>query len=72
MNRQPTAGHRYSTVREVFQSEVTGEEIRPDEMVKEYEIAPNEFDAIDPQNPIYFERPMQIHPRSQYVRRRPL
>jgi DNA end-binding protein Ku len=40
--------HEYSTLRQVLQSEVTGEEIRPDETVKGYEIAPNEFAAIDP------------------------
>jgi DNA end-binding protein Ku len=39
----------YSPIRQVLQSEVTGEEIRPDETVKGYEIAPNEFAAIDPQ-----------------------
>ena len=39
----------YSTVRQVLQSEMTGEEIRPEETVKGYEIAPNEFAAIDPQ-----------------------
>jgi non-homologous end joining protein Ku len=49
MNAQHTAEHQYSAVRQVFQSEVTGEEIRPDEMVKGYEIAPNEFAPIDPQ-----------------------
>src|SRR5438094_769733 len=49
MNAGNTAQHQYSTVRQVFQSEATGEEIRPDEMVKGYEIAPNEFAAIDPQ-----------------------
>jgi DNA end-binding protein Ku len=43
------ARHEYSTVRHVLESEVTGEEIRPDETVKGYEIAPNEFTAIDPQ-----------------------
>jgi DNA end-binding protein Ku len=48
-DRHTAAGHQYSTVRQVFQSEETGEEIRPDEMVKGYEIAPNEFAAIDPQ-----------------------
>ena len=41
--------HQYSTVRQVFQSEATGEEIRPNEMAKGYEIKPNEFAAIDPQ-----------------------
>jgi DNA end-binding protein Ku len=50
MNSQDmAAGHQYSPVRQVFQSEVTGEEVRPDEMVKGYEIAPNEFAVINPQ-----------------------
>jgi DNA end-binding protein Ku len=49
MTDRHAAGHEYSTVRQVLQSEVTGEEIRPDETVKGYEIAPNEFAAIDPQ-----------------------
>jgi DNA end-binding protein Ku len=49
MNGRHTAEHQYSPVRQVFQSEVTGEEIRPDEMVKGYEIAPSEYAAIDPQ-----------------------
>ena len=40
--------HQYSTVRQVLQSE-RGEEIRPEEVIKGYEIAPNEFAAIDPQ-----------------------
>jgi DNA end-binding protein Ku len=44
-----TAEHQYSAVHQVFQSKVTGEQIRPDEMVNGYEIAPNEFAAIDPQ-----------------------
>jgi DNA end-binding protein Ku len=44
-----TEEHQYSTVRQVLQSEETGEEIRPDETVKGYEIALNEFAAIDPQ-----------------------
>jgi len=44
-----TGQHQYSTVRQVLQSEATGEEIRPDEIVKVYEIAPNEFAAIEPQ-----------------------
>jgi DNA end-binding protein Ku len=47
MNSRHTAGHQYSTVRQVFQSEVTGEEIQPNDMVKGYEIAPNEFAPID-------------------------
>jgi DNA end-binding protein Ku len=49
MNGRHTADHQYSTVRQVFQSEVTGEEIQPNDLVKGYEIAPNEFAAIDPQ-----------------------
>ena len=49
MNGPHTADHQYSTVRQVFQSEATGEEIQPNEIVKGYEIAPNEFAAIDPQ-----------------------
>jgi DNA end-binding protein Ku len=40
---------QYSPVRQVLQSEMTGEEIRPDEMIKGYEIAPGEYAAIDPQ-----------------------
>jgi DNA end-binding protein Ku len=47
-NLRNTAQHQYSPVRQVFQSEATREEIRPDEMVKGYEIASNEFAAIDP------------------------
>jgi hypothetical protein len=49
INARRTARHQYSTVRQVLQSEVTGEEIRPDEVIKGYEIAPNEFAAINPQ-----------------------
>ena len=49
MNGRHMARQQYSTVRQVLQSDVTGEEIRPDEVVKGYEIAPNEFAAIDPQ-----------------------
>jgi len=49
MNGQHTAEHQYSAVRQVFQSEVTGKEIRPDEMVKGYEMAPNEYAAIEGQ-----------------------
>ena len=49
MNDLYIAEPQYSTVRQVFQSEATGEEIRPEEMLKGYEIAPNEFAAIDPQ-----------------------
>ena len=44
-----TAQHQYSAVRQTFRSEDTGEEIRPEEMVKGYEMAPNEFAAIEPQ-----------------------
>jgi DNA end-binding protein Ku len=40
--------YQYSTVHQVLQSE-RGEEIRPDDLIKGYEIAPNEFAAIDPQ-----------------------
>ena len=43
------ARHEYSVVRQVLQDEATGEEIRPEEVVKGYEIAANEFAAIDPQ-----------------------
>ena len=39
----------YQPVRQVLQSEATGEEIRPHELVKGYEFAPNEFAAIDPE-----------------------
>ncbi len=49
MNGQNTARPQYSIVRQVLQSELTGEEIRPDEVIKGYEIAPNEFAAINPQ-----------------------
>jgi DNA end-binding protein Ku len=38
---------QYSTVHQVLQSG-TGEEIRPDEVIKGYEIAPNEFAVINP------------------------
>src|SRR5438067_5798504 len=44
-----TTSHEYAPVRQVLQSEATGEEIRPDELFKGYEFAPNEFAAIDPQ-----------------------
>ena len=43
-----TEPYQYSTVHQVLPSE-RGEEIRPDELIKAYEIAPNEFAAIDPQ-----------------------
>jgi DNA end-binding protein Ku len=49
MNAGHTARHQYSTVRQVLQSEETGEEIRQDEVVKGFEIAPNEFAVIDRQ-----------------------
>lgn len=48
-NNHYTAEYRYSPVRQVFQSQLTGEEIRPDKMVKGYEVAPDEFAPIDPQ-----------------------
>jgi DNA end-binding protein Ku len=38
----------YAPVRQVFQSEVTGEEIRRSELVKGYEFARNQFAAINP------------------------
>src|ERR1051325_8288396 len=41
INGRHTARHEYSTVRQVLQSEATGDEIRPDEMVKGYEITSN-------------------------------
>ena len=44
-----TAQYDYLPVRQVLQSEETGEEIRSDELVKGYEFAPNEFAAVDPQ-----------------------
>ena len=43
-----TEPDQYSTVRQLLQSE-RGEETRPDEVVKGYEIAPNEFAVINPQ-----------------------
>jgi DNA end-binding protein Ku len=43
------AQYEYSPVRQVLHSEVTGEEVRPDELAKGYEFAPNEFAAIDPE-----------------------
>ena len=49
MNGRHTGQYQYSTVRQVLQSEETGQEIRQDEVVKGYEIAPNKFAAIDPQ-----------------------
>ena len=39
----------YTPVRQVLQSEVTGEELRRDELVKGYEFARNQFAAINPQ-----------------------
>src|SRR5690349_17791175 len=44
-----TSSYEYSPVRQVFQSEDSGEEIRSQELFKGYEFAPNEFAAIDPQ-----------------------
>lgn len=48
-NGQHPAQYEYSPVRQVLQSEVTGEELRPDELAKGYEFAPGEFAAIDPE-----------------------
>ena len=48
-NDERLAHYRYSPVRQVLQSEGTGEEIRPDELAKGYEFAPGEFAAIDPE-----------------------
>jgi DNA end-binding protein Ku len=39
----------YAPVRQVLQSEVTGHEIRPDDLVKGYEFARNQFAVINPQ-----------------------
>jgi DNA end-binding protein Ku len=47
MNDRHRAEPQYFPVRQVLQSEITGEEIRPDEMVKGYEVAPGEYAAID-------------------------
>lgn len=47
-NESGNAQYNYVPVRQVLQSEATGEEIRSDELVKGYEYAPNEFAAIDP------------------------
>jgi len=46
-NSEGGTPYEYSPVRQVLQS-VTGKEIRPDELVKGYEFAPNEFATIDP------------------------
>lgn len=48
-NGQDSAQYEYSPVRQVLQSEATGEELRPDELAKGYEFAPGEFAAIDPE-----------------------
>ena len=48
-NSRQSSSYEYAPVRQVLQSEATGEEIRPDELVKGYEFAPHEFAAIDPQ-----------------------
>jgi len=48
-SRESTS-NEYAPVRQILQSEATGEEVRPDEMFKGYEYAPNEFAAIDPQD----------------------
>jgi DNA end-binding protein Ku len=43
------AQYHYAPVRQILQSEATGEEIRPADLVAGYEFAPNEFAAINPQ-----------------------
>src|SRR5207237_2895153 len=48
-NGQHPPHYEYSPVRQVLQSEATGEELRPDELAKGYEFAPGEFAAIDPE-----------------------
>ncbi|MFL6437161.1 MAG: Ku protein [Terriglobales bacterium] len=40
--------YEYSAVRQVLQSGVTGEEVRPEELVKGYEYGPDQFAIIDP------------------------
>lgn len=40
--------YEYVPVRQVLQSEATGEEIRPQELVKGYEYGPNQFAVIEP------------------------
>jgi non-homologous end joining protein Ku len=42
------AQYECTPVRQVFKSELTGEEIRPDDLVKGYEFAPNEYVPVDP------------------------
>jgi len=49
MKGRRMAQDQYSTVRQILQSEETGQEIRQEEVVKGYEIARNEFATIDPQ-----------------------
>jgi DNA end-binding protein Ku len=49
MNGRDTAEPQYSPVRQVLQSEMTGEEIRSHDLVKGYEVAPGEYAAIDPE-----------------------
>jgi len=49
MHDRHRAEPQYSPVRQVLLSEMAGEEIRPDELVKGYEVAPDEYAAIDPQ-----------------------
>src|SRR6185437_1733764 len=46
-SRQPD-DYEYAPVRQVLQSEATGEEIRPHELVKGYEYGPNQFAVIEP------------------------
>ena len=47
-SRESTS-YEYAPVRQVLQSEASGEEIGPGELFKGYEFAPNQFAAIDPQ-----------------------
>jgi DNA end-binding protein Ku len=47
-SNEATEEYEYSPVRQVLQSEGTGEEIRPDELVKGYEYGPNQFAVIEP------------------------
>jgi len=60
MNDRTSVQHQYSIVRQVFQSDGTGEEVRTDEMLKGYEIAPNEFAAMDTQEIKASTLPAQI------------
>jgi len=44
-----SSSYEYGPVRQVLQSEASGEEIGPGELFKAYEFAPNQFAVIDPQ-----------------------